>query len=403
MFKLPAELAPVATKRKSAKGQAREIAGDVPEANQAQPLPERELITVPRNNRKVGEDTINEWLQEVSLDPKVMAMLARRENRRQTIDHRNLGLVPADGDDVAQHAIELAQAIRSVRSMFNHTPEQLWDTVRIAELNLWGDSSEELEQELEDLSRERWSFDAKTRRVRKVAYKRVTNKVEQAIADKFGKVAQAKFLEGMKQAQTFTYGELLLALKLSHNYLNRQAMAMVRGLTEFGKQVEFDTWQTLEGLFNVTTVEETELDRYRVALSRAFNKKLKRGEHLSNGLGMVASLAGLDAKYKKGVAQYDKAGNLKLTACKRETIPAVRADIEERGGDFNKAKQAVFAFFEVAETPSEREFTPHAPKSQNTLFTRPVGTSSRAKKAQRAFDEYINRLRADANTVALAS
>ena len=392
MFVLPAELAPVATKRKSAKGEAREIAGEVPEANQAQPLPERELITVPLPD---------DWGKAVSLDPKVMAMLARRENRRQTIDHRNLGLVPADGDDVAQHAIELAQAIRSIRSMFGHTPEQLWDTVRVAQLNLWGDSSEELEQELEDLSRERWAFDAKTKRVRVVHYKRATEEAKQAISEKLSEAQRAEFVEGMKQAQTFTYGELLLALKLSHNYLNRQAMAMVRGLTQFGKQVEFDTWQTLEGLFNVTTVEETELDRYRVILSRAFNKKLRRGRALTDGLRMACGLAGLKPVIKKGQVQFDKKGNLKLTACERDTF----ATIEKAEGKafINKSKSALFAFFEVAETPSEREFTPHTPKSQNTLFTRPMGTSSRAKKAQRAFDSYINSLRADTNTVALAS
>lgn len=396
MFVVPAEVAPVATKRKSAKGQAREIAGDVPENNKPLPLPERELITVPRNNRKVGEDTINEWELEVALDHKVMAMLARRENRRQSIDHRNLGLVPADGDDVAQHAIELAQAIKAVRTMLKHGADDLWDTVRIAELNLWGDSSEELEQELADLSQERWSFNGKTRRIRKVAYKRVTDRVEQAIADKFSEAQQAEFEAGMKQVQTFKYGELLLALKLSHNYLNRQAMAMVRGLTEFGKQVEFDTWQTLEGLFNVTTIEETEVDRYRVLLSQAFNKKLKRGEHLSNGLAMVASLAGLSAKLKGGQAQFDKAGNLKLTASKRETIPAIKAHFKQEGMDFNKAKQAVFTFFEVTETPSEAERTAPAPRSANMVLTRPS-----ARKARIEFDKYINTLRADINTVAL--
>ena len=392
MFKLEAELAPVVTSRKSAKGQAREIAGEVPENNKPLPLPERELITVPRAEN---------WELEVALDYKVMAMLARRENRRQSIDHRNLGLVPADGDDVAQHAIELAQAMKAVRTMLNHGADELWETVRIAELNLWGDSSEELEQELADLSQERWAFDAKTRRVRTVHYKRATKQAEQAIADKFSKEQQAQFVESMKQVQTFTYGELLLALKLSHNYLNRQAMNMVRGLTQFGKQVEFDTWQTLEGLFNVTSVEETEFDRYRVILSRAFNKKLKRGQALSDGLRMACALAGLQPAMKKGKYQFDKQGNLKLTACKRETF----SDIEKEEGKkfITKSKQALFAFFEVTETPSEAERTAPAPRSANMVFTRPMGTSSRAKKAQRAFDSYINSLRADTNTVALAS
>ena len=126
--------------------------------------------------------------------------------------------------------------------MLNHGSDELWETVRIAELNLWGDSSEELEQELADLSQERWAFDAKSRRVRTVHYKRATKQAEQAIADKFSEAQRAEFEAGMKQVQTFSYGELLLALKLSHNYLNRQAMNMVRGLTQFGKEVEFNTW-----------------------------------------------------------------------------------------------------------------------------------------------------------------
>lgn len=392
MFKLEAELAPVATSRKSAKGQAREIAGEVPENNKPLPLPERELITVPRAEN---------WELEVALDYKVMAMLARRENRRQNIDHRNLGLVPADGDDVAQHAIELAQAIKAVRTMLNHGADELWETVRIAELNLWGDSSEELEQELADLSQERWAFDAKTRRVRIVHYKKSTKQAEQAIADKFSKQQQAQFVESMKQVQTFTYGELLLALKLSHNYLNRQAMNMVRGLTQFGKQVEFDTWQTLEGLFNVASIEETEFDRYRVILSRAFNKKFKRGAKLSDGLLMACGLAGLTAVTKKGKYQFDKDGNLKLTSSKRWTF----ADIEKQEGKkfINEGKKALFEHFKVTETPSEAERTAHVTRSADVLFTRPMGTSSRAKKAQRAFDSYINSLRADTNMVALAS
>ena len=104
---------------------------------------------------------------------------------------------------------------------------------------------------------------------------------------------------------------------------------------------------------------------------------------------------------KKGKYQFDKQGNLKLTACKRETFAEIEAQESKRF--INDGKQALFAFFEVTETPSEAERTAHIPRSANMVFTRPVGTTSRAKKAQQAFDRYINSLRADANTVALAS
>ena len=403
-YVLPAELqqAVTATKRKSVKGAIAEIAGDTPESNKAVPLPERELITIPVKARKRGADVVNEWELTAKVDPKVMAMLARRERNRQTTDHHNLGLVPADGDDVAQLAVELAQAISATRSMLKHGVDDLWDTIRIARLNLWGDSSEELQAELEELAKDRWAFDGK--RLRKVSYKRSTKQAEQAIADKFSEAQRGEFIEKMTACTEFTYGELLLALKMAHNHLNRQAMATVRGMNQFGRWLDADTSElsaqldTAGNIFDVHEVDETKEERRRAILAHALGTNYKKPEGLGEALMLLADLAGY--KYS-GLA---KSGDAKLKSKERgATLPEIEA--EHGRAEITLRKKQLTQWAEAKAKLEKQKtrvsftqlYTPViADKVVGPKFTRPS-----ARKARIEFDKYINTLRADGNTVAL--
>lgn len=339
-YQVPDGLAVIATTAKSAKGEATQL---LPKLNGTKPVPEpeRELIPIPRD--EAG------WASEFSMDSFGLAMLARRERSVQSIDHHNLGLVPADGDDVAQLAIVQALAIKAVAEVRQLNLDDTEDRVQaraIAVATLDPVSVEDLQAELAELQAPRYEFTG-SGAFRKTGYQRATQAVEEAIANKLQGDELAKFTEAMKTV-TVTNGEALRERYHVHKRLNAEAMKTVRGMNQFGRWLDADTSEvtaeldTAGNIFNTHTVEETAEEARRAKLAIALSNKVKRGQHATQGLMLLLELAGFKLATKGGKVQFHKNGRAKLTKVAPKTITELEA---EHGWDFfQKAKRDATIF-----------------------------------------------------------
>jgi len=339
-YQVPDGLAVTATKAKTAKGELSQL---LPKLNgtKALPLPDRELIPIPRDEQG--------WGSEFSMDSYGLAMLARRERSVQSIDHHNLGLVPADGDDVAQLAIVQALAIKAVAEVRQLNLDDTEDRVQaraIAVATLDPVSVEDLQAELAELQAPRYEFTG-SGAFRKTGYQRATKAVEEAIANKLQGDELTKFTEAMKTV-TVTNGEALRERYHVHKRLNAEAMKTVRGMNQFGRWLDADTSEvtaeldTAGNIFNTHTVEESPGEARRAKLAIALGKKVKRGNASTQGLMLLLELAGYKLVTKAGKVQFHKDGRAKLTQVAPKSITELEA---EHGWDFfQKAKRDATTF-----------------------------------------------------------
>ena len=336
-YSIPSGLVVATTTAKSAKGEATQLAEPKPSAK-SQPLPERDLIPIPRD--EAG------WSSEFVPDSFSLAMLARRERSVQSIDHHNLGLVPADGDDVAQLAMVQALAIRAVaqvRGLDLEDTEQRVQARAIAVATLDPMTEDELQAELAELKAPRYEF-TNSGAFRKTLYQRTTAEVEEHLANRLTGDELAQFTEAMGKV-VITYGEALRERYHTHKRLNAEAMRMVRGQDKFGKWVDADLASVAdqaESIFDTHVVEETPEEARRAKLAIALGKNTKRGQHATQGLLMLLDLAGFKLVTKGGAVQYHKDGRAKLTSTTPKSIAQLEA---EHGWDFfQKAKRDASTF-----------------------------------------------------------
>lgn len=340
-YVLPNGLAVTKSNAKTAKGELSQVAPKL-DGKHAVPLPDRELIPIPRDE--------SGWASEFSMDTFGLAMVARRERSVQTIDHHNLGLVPADGDDVAQLAVVQALAIKAVAVVHDLDLDDTDDRVQaraVAVATLDPTPVDELLAELAELQAPRYEF-TNTGAFRKTSYQRTTAELEAHLANKLDGDELAKFTEAMANA-TITNGEALRERYHVHKRLNAEAMRMVRGMDGFGKFVDADVSELVaqvdeEGnLFTVYAVEETPDERRRAMLAYALGNKVKRGQHATQGLLLLLDLAGYKLATKNGAVQFHKDGSAKL---KKADRPWTVAELEnEHGWDFfQKAKRDAMTF-----------------------------------------------------------
>ena len=336
-YQVPSGLQVTATRAKSAKGELAQLKPKL-DGKHALPLPERDLIPIPRDEQG--------WGSEFSMDAYGLAMVARRERSVQSIDHHNLGLVPADGDDVAQLAVVQAMAIKAVAELIQLDLDDTEARVRaraIAVATLDPVTDEELLAELAELKAPRYEFTS-SGAFRKTGYQRTTAEVEAMIANKLQGDDLARFTKAMAKV-TVTNGEVLRERYHVHKQLNAEAMRMVRGQDKFGKWVDADLASVADqaqSIFDTHTVEETPEEARRAKLAIALGKNTKRGQAGTQGLLMLLELTGLKLKTKDGAVQYHKDGRAKLTSTAPKSIATLEA---EHGWDFfQKAKRDASTF-----------------------------------------------------------
>ena len=336
-YQVPSGLQVTATRAKSAKGELSQLKPKL-DGKHALPLPERDLIPIPRDEQG--------WGSEFSMDSYGLAMVARRERSVQSIDNHNLGLVPADGDDVAQLAVVQAMAIKAVAELIQLDLDDTEARVRaraIAVATLDPVTDEELLAELAELKAPRYEFTS-SGAFRKTGYQRTTAEVEAMIANKLQGDDLARFTKAMAKV-TVTNGEVLRERYHVHKQLNAEAMRMVRGQDKFGKWVDADLASVADqaqSIFDTHTVEETPEEARRAKLAIALGKNTKRGQASTQGLLMLLELTGLRLKTKDGAVQYHKDGRAKLTSTAPKSIVTLEA---EHGWDFfQRAKRDASTF-----------------------------------------------------------
>lgn len=333
-YSIPAGFAIASTpKAKTAKAEATAIA----KADKVLvPDTERELIAIPRNEQG--------WSEEFSLDRYGLAMVARRENSVQRIDHHNLGLVPADGDDVAQESAVQAMAMLAVAELRGLDLDDTEDRLKarqIAVATLDDTSWADLMAELADLKADRFKV-SKRAKVQRIQYQRSTADVEQHLADKLYGMELDKFRELLAQA-TPTNGQVLRERRWVHGRLNAKAMKMVRGMNQFGKRIDVDTSELASqldeagNLFDVHTVEESRTEARRAKLAVALKRGKKFGANQLQGLMLALDLAGYKLVTKRGEVQFHDDGTAKLT---RSKVWSISELIAEHGEEFVKANGA---------------------------------------------------------------
>lgn len=352
-YQVPDGLAVTATKAKTAKGELSQIAkgdskailhtcqdGDLSCpvcATKGTAGRDRELMAIPRDE--------NGWRNSLVVHHAGLAMVARRENSVQRIDHHNLGLVPADGDDVAQEAVTQAMAMRAVaqlRGLDLEDTEQRLEARAIAVATLDATPTAELEAELAELQAPRYEFTS-SEAFRKTSYKRATADLEAFIEARLKGDELAQFRK-LFATQQPTAGEALRERHHVHKRLNAKAMKMVRGMNQFGRWVDAEVadYGDAQSLFDTTTVEESPEEARRAKLAIALGKKVKRGNASTQGLMLLLELAGYKLVTKAGKVQFHKDGRAKLTKVEPKSIEQLEA---EHGWDFfQKAKRDATTF-----------------------------------------------------------
>lgn len=338
MYVVPAGITATVTTAKSAKGEATVFAKS--ERPSKPEVREREIMAIPRDQ--------NGW-DSLVIHWAGLGMVARRENSVQRIDHHNLGLVPADGDDVAQEAVTQAMAMRAIAELksldLNDTDDRV--TARaIAVATLDPATVEELEAELAELQAPRYEFTSADH-LRKTSYKRATANLEAHLDNKLQGDDYAEFRK-LFAIQQPTAGEALRERHHVHSRLNAKAMRMVRGMSQFGYQVNADTSEWVAdvdasgSLFVTLSVDESHEESRRAKLAYALGNKVKRGQHATQGLLLLLDLAGYRLVSKSGKVQFKKDGSVKLHEQRPKTIAELEA---EHGWDFfQKAKRDAMTF-----------------------------------------------------------